>query len=152
MSNGCICCTLREDLLTEVRKLCAERHFDYLLIESTGIGEPMPVAATFDFRDENGNSLNDIARIDTMVTVVDGENLLKDFTSEELLAQRGEVAGEEDDRSLAGLLTEQMEFADVIVINKVDRVTPAQLHELIGVIKALNPRRKSFMPTAETSP
>ena len=139
MSNGCICCTLREDLLTEVRKLCAERHFDYLLIESTGIGEPMPVAATFDFRDENGNSLNDIARIDTMVTVVDGENLLKDFTSEELLVQRGEVAGEEDDRSLAGLLTEQMEFADVIVINKVDRVTPAQLHELIGVIKALNP-------------
>lgn len=139
MSNGCICCTLREDLLTEVRKLCAERHFDYLLIESTGIGEPMPVAATFDFRDENGNSLNDIARIDTMVTVVDGENLLKDFTSEELLAQRGEVAGEEDDRSLAGLLTEQMEFADIIVINKVDRVTAAQLHEVIGVIKALNP-------------
>src|SRR5688500_16593782 len=136
MSNGCICCTLREDLLTEVRKLCAERYFDYLLIESTGIGEPMPVAATFDFRDENGNSLNDIARVDTMVTVVDAENLLKDFTSEELLAQRGEVASEEDDRSLAGLLTEQMEFADVIVINKLDRVTPAQLHEVLGVIKA----------------
>jgi len=152
MSNGCICCTLREDLLTEVRQLCAGHRFDYLLIESTGIGEPMPVAATFVFRDENGNSLNDIARIDTMVTVVDAENLLKDFTSEELLVQRGEVAGEEDDRSLAGLLTEQMEFADVVVINKVDRVAPAQLHEVIGVIKALNPKAKSFMPTAETSP
>ena len=139
MSNGCICCTLREDLLMAVRKLCAERRFDYLLIESTGIGEPMPVAATFDFRDESGNSLNDIARIDTMVTVVDAENLLKDFTSEDLLVQRGEAAGDGDERSLAGLLTEQMEFADVIVVNKVDRVRPALLDEVIGVIKALNP-------------
>jgi G3E family GTPase len=142
MSNGCICCTLREDLLTEVRKLCAEGRFDYLLIESTGIGEPMPVAATFDFRDENGNSLNDIARIDTMVTVVDGLNLLTDFSSEDLLAQRGEVAGDEDNRSLAGLLTEQIEFADVIVISKVDKVKPRQLDEIIGVIKALNPQAK----------
>jgi G3E family GTPase len=139
MSNGCICCTLREDLLTEVRKLCAEGRFDYLLIESTGIGEPMPVAATFDFRDEDGNSLNDIARIDTMVTVVDGVNLLRDFSSEDLLAQRGEVAGDEDNRSLAGLLTEQIEFADVIVISKIDKVTPGQLSEVMGVIKALNP-------------
>ncbi|BCT68072.1 GTP-binding protein [Nitrosospira sp. NRS527] len=139
MSNGCICCTLREDLLTEVRKLCAEGRFDYLLIESTGIGEPMPVAATFDFRDEGGNSLNDIARIDTMVTVVDGVNLFRDFSSEDLLAQRGEVAGDEDNRSLAGLLTEQIEFADVIVISKIDKVTPGQLSEVMGVIKALNP-------------
>ncbi len=123
MSNGCICCTLREDLLTEVRTLCAEGRFDYLLIESTGIGEPMPVAATFDFRDEKGDSLNDLARIDTMVTVVDAVNLLHDFSSEDSLAQRGEVAGDEDNRTLAGLLTEQIEFADVIVVNKVDRVS-----------------------------
>src|SRR5687768_14624493 len=142
MSNGCICCTLREDLLTEVHKLCAEGRLDYLLIESTGIGEPMPVAATFDFRDETGNSLNDIARIDTMVTVVDGLNLLRDFSSEDLLAERGEVAGDEDNRSLAGLLTEQIEFADVIVISKVDKVKARQLDEIIGVIKALNPDAK----------
>jgi G3E family GTPase len=142
MSNGCICCTLREDLLTEVRKLSAEQRFDYLLIESAGIGELMPVAATFDFRDENGDSLNDMARIDTMVTVVDAENLLNDFTSEDLLLQRGEVAGDGDERSLAGLLTEQMEFADVIVVSTVDRADVARLDEVIGVIgviKALNP-------------
>jgi G3E family GTPase len=139
MSNGCICCTLREDLLMEVRKLCNEDRFDYLLIESTGIGEPMPVAATFDFRDEKGESLNDIARIDTMVTVVDALNLLRDFSSEDLLAERGEVAGDEDNRTLAGLLTEQIEFADVIVISKIDQVTPDELYEVIGVIKALNP-------------
>ncbi len=139
MSNGCICCTLREDLLTEVRKLCAERHFDYLLIESTGIGEPMPVAATFDFRDEKGDSLNDIAQIDTMVTVVDAVNLLHDFSSEDSLAQRGEVAGEGDNRTLAGLLTEQIEFADVIVVSKVDRVNRSKLDEVTGAVKALNP-------------
>ena len=100
MSNGCICCSLREDLLLEVRKLAAEGRFDCLQIESTGIGEPMPVAATFDFTDENGLSLNDVARIDTMVTVVDADNLLKDFTSHDLLAHRGQVAGDEDKRTL----------------------------------------------------
>jgi len=139
MSNGCICCTLREDLLMEVGKLAAEGRFDYLLIESTGIGEPMPVAATFDFTDEKGNSLNDVARIDTMVTVVDALNLLRDFSSEDLLAQRGAVAGEGDDRTLASLLTEQIEFADVIVVSKVDMVSAAQLRTVTGVIKALNP-------------
>lgn len=139
MSNGCICCTLREDLLIEVRKLCAEGRFDYLLIESTGISEPMPVAATFNFRDENGDSLGDLARIDTMVTVVDAENLLNDFTSEDLLAARGETAGEGDERSLAGLLTEQMEFADVIVVSKIDRVDAEKLDNVTGIIKALNP-------------
>lgn len=139
MSNGCICCTLREDLLTEVRKLSAEGRFDYLLIESTGIGEPMPVAATFDFRDEEGSSLNDIARIDTMVTVVDAVNLLDDFSSEDSLAQRGEVAGDEDNRTLASLLTEQIEFADVIVVSKVDQVSRDKLEEVTGAIKALNP-------------
>ncbi len=139
MSNGCICCTLREDLLLEVRKLAAERRFDYLLIESTGIGEPMPVAATFDFEDENGDSLNDVARIDTMVTVVDALNLLRDFTGRDLLAHRGEVAGEDDNRSLATLLTEQIEFADVVVVNKIDLVDHRRRADVAAVIKALNP-------------
>jgi G3E family GTPase len=139
MSNGCICCTLREDLLLEVRKLAAEGRFDYLLIESTGIGEPMPVAATFDFEDENGNSLNDVAKIDTMVTVVDALNLLRDYSSKDLLAHRGETAGDDDNRSLATLLMEQIEFADVVVINKIDLVDAARKMEVAGVIKALNP-------------
>jgi G3E family GTPase len=139
MSNGCICCTLREDLLDEVRKLAAERRFDYLLIESTGVGEPMPVAATFDFEDEHGDSLNDIARIDTMCTVVDAVNLLADFHSEDFLAQRGQVAGEGDDRTLVGLLTEQIEFADVVVVSKTDLVGTARLAQVTAVIKALNP-------------
>jgi G3E family GTPase len=137
MSNGCICCTLRDDLLLEVRRLAAEDRFDYLLIESTGVGEPMPVAATFDFEDEHGDSLNDVARIDCMVTVVDCANLLNDFHSEDSLEQRGEIAGEGDDRQLANLLTEQIEFANVIVLNKVDMVDAASMpgwaQELAGV-------------------
>ncbi|MEZ5704709.1 MAG: GTP-binding protein [Burkholderiaceae bacterium] len=139
MSNGCICCTLREDLLLEVRKLAAEGRFDYLLIESTGIGEPMPVAATFDFEDEAGESLNQVARIDTMVTVVDALNLLADFTSTDLLEQRGETAGPEDNRRLASLLTEQIEFADVVVVNKIDTVDATRRDEVTAVVKALNP-------------
>lgn len=139
MSNGCICCTLREDLLLEVRKLAAEGRFDYLLIESTGIGEPMPVAATFDFEDEHGDSLNDVARIDTMVTVVDALNLLRDYTSRDLLAQRGETAGEDDNRSLATLLMEQIEFADVVVVNKIDLVDLKHRAEVAAIIMALNP-------------
>jgi G3E family GTPase len=142
MSNGCICCTLREDLLLEVRKLAAEGRFDYLLIESTGIGEPMPVAATFDFENEEGESLNDVARIDTMVTVVDAFNLLADHASTDLLSQRGEVAGDEDNRTLAALLTEQVEFADVVVINKIDKVDTARRDEVTAVVKALNPVAK----------
>ncbi|MEC5161329.1 MULTISPECIES: zinc metallochaperone GTPase ZigA [unclassified Janthinobacterium] len=139
MSNGCICCTLRDDLLLEVRRLAAEQRFDYLLIESTGVGEPMPVAATFDFEDEHGDSLNDVARIDTMVTVVDAANLLADFGSEDTLAERGETAGEEDERQLANLLTDQIEFANVIVVNKTDLVDAAELRRVLGVVKALNP-------------
>jgi G3E family GTPase len=139
MSNGCICCTLREDLLLEVRKLAAEGRFDYLLIESTGIGEPMPVAATFDFEDEHGDSLNDVARIDTMVTVVDALNLLRDYTSKDLLAQRGQTAGEDDNRSLATLLMEQIEFADVVVVNKIDLVDLKHRAEVAAIIMALNP-------------
>ena len=139
MSNGCICCTLREDLLLEVRRLAAEGRFDHLLIESTGIGEPLPVAATFDFRDEQGFSLNDVARIDTLVTVVDGAQLLRDFAGRDLLAERGAVAGEGDERSLAALLTEQIEFANVIVLNKLDLISPAQREQVQGLLRALNP-------------
>jgi len=139
MSNGCICCTLRDDLLLEVRRLAAEDRFDYLLIESTGVGEPMPVAATFDFQDEHGDSLNDVARIDCMVTVVDCANLLADFHSEDSLQQRGETAGEGDDRQLANLLTEQIEFANVIVLNKVDMVAADERLRVLAILKALNP-------------
>jgi G3E family GTPase len=139
MSNGCICCTLREDLLVEVRKLASEGRFDHLLIESTGIGEPLPVAATFDFTDEQGVSLGDVARIDTMVTVVDAYNLLADYASADLLEQRGPTAGPDDTRTLAALLAEQIEFADVVVVNKIDKVDIARRDEVAAVVKALNP-------------
>lgn len=139
MSNGCICCTLRDDLLAEVRRLSQEGRFDYLLIESTGISEPLPVAATFEFRDEQGDSLLDVARLDTMVTVVDAVNLLRDFSSHDFLSDRGEVLGEEDERNLVDLLTDQIEFADVIILNKVTDAGPAQTDAARKIIKALNP-------------
>lgn len=138
MSNGCICCTLRDDLLAEVRRLAEEGRFDYLLIESTGISEPLPVAATFDFRDEHGESLSDVARIDTMVTVVDAVNLLKDYSSHDFLRDRGEVMGEEDHRTLVHLLTDQIEFADVVVLNKVDDATAEQVDAARKIIRSLN--------------
>lgn len=138
MSNGCICCTLRDDLLKEVRHLSEEGRFDYLLIESTGISEPLPVAATFDFRDENGESLSDVARLDTMVTVVDAVNLLKDFSSHDFLTDRGESLGEQDDRSLVSLLTEQIEFADVVILNKVADAGPERAGNARKIIRALN--------------
>jgi G3E family GTPase len=138
MSNGCICCTLRDDLLAEVRRLSEEARFDYLLIESTGISEPLPVAATFDFRDEEGQSLADVARLDTMVTVVDAVNLLNDFSSHDLLADRGETLGEEDKRSLVHLLTDQIEFADVVVLNKVDDARAEQVDAALKIIRSLN--------------
>jgi G3E family GTPase len=138
MSNGCICCTLRDDLLKEVGRLAEEKRFDYLLIESTGISEPLPVASTFEFRDELGHSLSDVARLDTMVTVVDAANLLKDYASEDFLADRGESLGEGDDRSLVGLLVEQIEFADVIVLNKIDIATPERLEAARTIIRSLN--------------
>ncbi|MEO0882596.1 MAG: GTP-binding protein [Pseudomonadota bacterium] len=138
MSNGCICCTLRDDLLAEVRRLAEEDRFDYLLIESTGVSEPLPVAATFDFRDEHGVSLSDVARIDTMVTVVDAVNLLKDYSSHDFLQDRGEVMGEEDNRTLVHLLTDQIEFADVVVLNKVDDATPQQVDAARKIIRSLN--------------
>jgi G3E family GTPase len=138
MSNGCICCTLRDDLLTEVRALAETGRFDYLLIESTGIAEPLPVAATFEFRDENGLSLSDVARLDTMVTVVDAANLLKDYSSADFLHERGESLGEGDDRSLVGLLTEQIEFADIVVLNKVDIAHAHEIELAKSIIRALN--------------
>ncbi|WP_164659905.1 GTP-binding protein [Tropicibacter sp. Alg240-R139] len=138
MSNGCICCTLRDDLLDEVRRLAAEGRFDYLLIESTGISEPLPVAATFDFRDEFGNSLSDVARLDTMVTVVDAVNLLRDFSSHDFLRERGEVMGDEDERTLVHLLTDQMEFSDVVILNKVADASEAQVDAARKIIRSLN--------------
>jgi G3E family GTPase len=138
MSNGCICCTLRDDLLAEVRRLAAEGRFDYLLIESTGVSEPLPVATTFDFRDENGDSLADVARLDTMVTVVDAINLLRDFSSHDFLSDRDQ-APEGDSRSLVTLLTEQIEFANVVVLNKVRDAGPDRADAARKIIRALNP-------------
>ncbi|WP_236632149.1 zinc metallochaperone GTPase ZigA [Caulobacter sp. BP25] len=142
MSNGCICCTLREDLLKEVRRLAAERRFDYLLIESTGVSEPMPVAATFDFRDESDQSLSDVARLDTMVTVVDAFNFLRDYASRDSLADRGETAGEGDERTVVDLLVEQIEFADVIVLNKADLVSAEDLGRLEAIVATFNPQAR----------
>lgn len=139
MTNGCICCTLRDDLLLEVRRLAESGRFDYLLIESTGISEPLPVAATFDFRDEDGVSLSDIARLDTMVTVVDAVNLTRDYGSSDFLRDRGETAGEGDDRALVDLLVEQIEFADVVILNKISAATPDQADAAEKIVRALNP-------------
>jgi G3E family GTPase len=138
MSNGCICCTLRDDLLREVARLAGEGRFDHMLIESTGIGEPMPVAATFAFRDEKGFSLSDVARIDTMVTVVDAANLILDFGSADSLQDRGQVAGSDDTRTIVDLLTDQIEFADVVILNKVDAVGPDGLAQARAIVKGLN--------------
>ncbi len=138
MSNGCICCTLRDDLLQEVRRLSGEGRFDYLLIESTGIAEPLPVAATFEFRDEAGQSLSDVARLDTMVTVVDTVNLLENYSSHDFLSDRGEVAGDADDRTLVDLLVDQIEFADVIVMNKVSDAGPDRCDAARKIIRSLN--------------
>ncbi|MGC6467728.1 MAG: zinc metallochaperone GTPase ZigA [Akkermansiaceae bacterium] len=140
MSNGCICCTLREDLLIEVGKLAREGRFDHLLIESTGVSEPMPVAETFTFEDEDGQSLGDVAKIDTMVTVVDAPNFLQDYSSTESLDDRGQAVGEEDERTIVDLLNDQIEFADVILVNKTDLVSSDQLKTVHGMIRALNPQ------------
>jgi G3E family GTPase len=142
MTNGCICCTLRDDLLKEVRALAEQDRFDYLLIESTGIAEPLPVAATFDFRDENGQSLADVSKLDTMVTVVDAANLLKDYSSADFLADRGETAGDGDNRTLVDLLVEQIEFADVVVLNKISTASPQEREAARTIIAGLNPDAK----------
>ncbi len=155
MSNGCICCTLREDLLKEVSALARGGRFDAIVIESTGVSEPMPVAETFTFTDEHGRSLNDLARLDTLVTVVDARNFLEDYHSADDLRGRGQALSEQDGRTLAHLLTDQIEFANVILINKADAVSAEQLDEIRGIVRALNPRarvhetRQSRVPLAE---
>jgi G3E family GTPase len=138
MSNGCICCTLREDLLVEVKRLALENRFDYLVIESTGISEPLPVAETFEFADENGNSLSDFARLDTMVTVVDGKNFLTDYKASRSLKSRKLQASEEDERTITDLLVDQVEFADVLVLNKTDLLDDSQVQELKLILQSLN--------------
>ena len=142
MSNGCICCTLREDLLLEVNKLAKDKKFDYLVIESTGISEPLPVAETFTFADEKGVSLSDVARLDTMVTVVDAFNFLKDYDDAKYLQDTDESLGEDDERSVADLLADQVEFSDVILISKIDLVDQSDLHKLKGILRSLNTTAK----------
>lgn len=142
MTNGCICCTLREDLLQEVSRLAHEGRFDYLLIESTGISEPLPVAATFTFMDETGRSLSNTAKLDTMVTVVDASSFLKDLDTADDLRDRGESLGEEDERTLSDLLIDQVEFANVLVLNKTDLVSIEDLARVEGVLHHLNPKAR----------
>ncbi|KTF16842.1 zinc metallochaperone GTPase ZigA [Pseudoalteromonas sp. H105] len=148
MSNGCICCTLREDLLIEVTKLANQGQFDYLVIESTGISEPLPVAETFTFADENNVSLSDVARLDSMVTVVDAVNFLRDYEQAQLLHEVGESLGEEDERSITDLLVDQVEFADVILISKTDLVSENQVSQLTAILKTLNTQAKIIPITA----
>lgn len=142
MSNGCICCTLREDLLIEVGRLASEGRFDYLLIESTGISEPLPVAETFTFADENGKSLSDVAQLDTMVTVVDAFNFLNDYEEGLDLKDKNLELNDEDDRTIVDLLVDQVEFSNVILINKADLVPEDDLLRLEGILKHLNPEAK----------
>jgi G3E family GTPase len=142
MSNGCICCTLREDLLLEVKRLAQEGRFDYLLIESTGISEPLPVAETFTFRDENESSLSDLAHLDCLVTVIDSYNFLKDWRESDSLQARGLALGEDDDRNLSRLLAEQIEFANVLILNKVDLISPQDLTRLYAILRNLNPEAR----------
>jgi G3E family GTPase len=142
MSNGCICCTLREDLLREVSRLAREGRFDYLLIESTGVSEPLPVAQTFSFADEEGRSLEEVTRLDTMVTVVDAAHFLDQFREAESLHERGEAMNEEDERTVADLFADQVEFANVILVNKMDLISEEDRVELLGTLRALNPAAK----------
>jgi len=139
MTNGCICCTLRDDLLQEVSRLAREGRFDYLLIESTGISEPLPVAATFTFVDETGQSLSEVARLDTMVTLIDAAKLLEDLRSVDDLRDRQLALAEDDERTLSDLLIDQIEFANVLVINKTDLVTEKELESLDAILEHINP-------------
>ena len=143
MSNGCICCTLREDLIVEIEKLALENRFDYLLIESTGISEPLPVAQTFSFVDEEkGIDLSHFSRLDTLVTVVDAFNFPGQFGSGETVYSSGLHSDEADQRSLVNLLTDQIEFANIILLNKTDLISPQQAGELRAILQKLNPKAK----------
>ncbi len=145
MSNGCICCTLRDDLLVEIRRLAAENRFDAIVVESTGIAEPMPIAETFTFVDDDGSTLEDVARLDTMVTVIDAFNFLHDYARDDALAEHGLAATDEDDRTLVELLIEQIEFCDVLVINKADLVDADALARLQRILANLNPRAQQIV-------
>jgi G3E family GTPase len=138
MSNGCICCTLREDLLVEVARLAEEGRFDHLVIESTGISEPMPVAETFSFVDEAGRALDEVARLDTMVTVVDSSRFLDEIRSLDEIRERGQALGPDDERTVVDLLVDQVEFANVIVVNKCDLVGGRKLRRIEAVLRGLN--------------
>ncbi|MCD9024570.1 GTP-binding protein [Cohnella silvisoli] len=143
MSNGCICCTLREDLLREVERLAKENRFDYVLIESTGVGEPIPVAQTFTYIDEeHGVDLTQFCRLDCMVTVVDAYRFWSDFASGDMLLDRKQAVGEEDTREVVDLLIDQIEFCDVLILNKCDRVGEKELGELEKVLRSLQPCAK----------
>jgi G3E family GTPase len=139
MSNGCICCTLREDLLTEITALAAQNRFDYLLIEATGISEPLPIAETFTFEDENGVSLADVATLDTLVTLVDAANFLNDYEEAFSLQETGQSLGEDDDRSVSDLLVDQIEFCNVVLLSKTDLVSSARVEQIKAIIRSLNP-------------
>ena len=139
MTNGCICCTLREDLLVEVARLADEQRFDYLLIESTGVSEPLPVAETFTFEDEMGRSLSSVARLDTMVTVVDAYNFARLMAEAESLKDKNMEIDEDDERNIADLLIEQVEFSNVIVVTKTDLLDLSQTHALLATLRRLNP-------------
>lgn len=147
MSNGCICCTLREDLLEQVQELAAENRFDYLLIESTGISEPLPVATTFDFRDKYGASLSDVSKLDTMVTVVDAGNLIKNYSSTDFLKDGNESLGDDDERTLVDLMVDQIEFANIILLNKIDLVSAKEIKTVRAIISGLNAKAKIIETT-----
>jgi G3E family GTPase len=140
MTNGCICCTLREDLLIEVARLADEDRFDYLLIESTGVSEPLPVAETFTFEDEQGRSLSAVAQLDTMVTVVDAVNFPQMLFEAESLKEKGMEIAEEDERNVADLLIDQVEFCNVIVVTKTDLLDKQGTESLLGTLRQLNPK------------
>ena len=142
MSNGCICCTLREDLLSEIQRIAKEQKYDYLLIESTGISEPMPVAETFFFEDESLQKLDDVARLDTLVTVVDAKNFLSELDEADYLSDRKLEVDDQDSRTISDLLIEQVEFANVLVINKIDLISQDELESLKSILKKLNPLAK----------
>jgi G3E family GTPase len=152
MSNGCICCTLREDLLIEINRLAKEGRFDYLLVESTGISEPLPVAETFTFTNEQGDSLSDVARLDTLVTVVDAVNFPKDYDAAQTLKTRGLELNEGDRRTVTDLLIDQVEFCNVIVVNKADLASPKDLERLEAILQRLNPEAQIVRSTFGAAP
>ena len=146
MSNGCICCTLREDLLEEITKLANSKLFDYLVIESSGISEPLPVAETFTFTNSEGKSLSDIARLDTMVTVVDGYNFLHEYNvTSDTLKNRNMEATKNDERTVVDLLTDQIEFANVIILNKIDLLNKTEINQLLWLLHQFNPTLRNII-------